>query len=69
MTDNDVKEMLQILGYGDTPPDALMRLIVQFRRRKSAFHPASLDEGDVVTCTIIYDCMTSGRKKRETDNG
>ena len=55
MGDADIKEMLKVMGFGETPPEGLMHIVNTFKKRKCAMYPMTLTESDVVTAKLLYD--------------
>ena len=62
MSDKEIKEQLNLMGYGEKPPAKLMEVIAVFRKRKGAMAPEPIDLSDLVTCTMFYDIMKAKPK-------
>lgn len=67
MGDKEIKEQLNLMGYGDKPPARLMDVISVFRKRKSAINPEPIGLSDLVVCTMFYDVMKTKEKKTKED--
>ena len=67
MGDKEIKEQLDLMGYGDKPPARLMDVISVFRKRKSAINPEPIGLSDLVVCTMFYDVMKTKEKKTKED--
>lgn len=76
MGDREIKEQLNLMGYGEKPPAKLMDVIAVFRKRKSAMAPEPINLSDLVCCTMFYDVMKAKvqkpkeeKPKEEAENG
>ena len=67
MGDKEIKEQLNLMGYGENPPAKLMDVIAVFRKRKSAINPEPIGLSDLVVCTMFYDVMKTKEKKTKED--
>ena len=67
MGDKEIKEQLNLMGYGEKPPAKLMDVIAVFRKRKSAINPEPIGLSDLVVCTMFYDVMKTKEKKTKED--
>ena len=69
MGDKEIKEQLNLMGYGDKPPARLIDVISVFRKRKSAMNPEPIGLSDLVVCTMFYDVMKANEKKEKKEEG
>lgn len=69
MGDKEIKEQLNLMGYGDKPPARLIDVISVFRKRKSAMNPEPIGLSDLVVCTMFYDVMKAKEKKEKKEEG
>lgn len=74
MGDREIKEQLNLMGYGEKPPARLMDVIAVFRKRKGAMAPEPINLSDLVVCTMFYDVIEAKAKakakpKEEAENG
>ena len=72
MSDKEIREMLNVMGYGENPPSELMAVIARFLRVKCALSPIPFEISDLSACVSLYeevkklhDEISKFAKKRE----
>ncbi len=62
MNESTIKEMWELTEGGEAP-EGFMKVVKDFMRHKSAFHPIPFDEGDFAACVLIYHFTVAKAKK------